>query len=127
MIRRPPRSTRTDTLFPDTTLFRSAEAGRTRRVGTAWRIRSEAALLLGELVHVEIPAEQLTHVHRHRAVEEYRKVENAPRSLEPIEVKEQRLRTVDGEGGYDDRAAPRCPPSDRTEEHTSELQSLMRT
>src|SRR3546814_4515890 len=27
MIRRPPRSTRTDTLFPYTTLFRSAEAG----------------------------------------------------------------------------------------------------
>src|SRR3546814_8477223 len=26
MIRRPPRSTRTDTLFPDTTLFRSAVA-----------------------------------------------------------------------------------------------------
>src|SRR3546814_1784214 len=27
MIRRPPRSTRTDTLFPDTTLFRSARLG----------------------------------------------------------------------------------------------------
>src|SRR3546814_3239904 len=27
MIRRPPRSTRTDTLFPYTTLFRSAEGG----------------------------------------------------------------------------------------------------
>src|SRR3546814_15249575 len=27
MIRRPPRSTRTDTLFPYTTLFRSAEIG----------------------------------------------------------------------------------------------------
>src|SRR3546814_15988684 len=27
MIRRPPRSTRTDTLFPYTTLFRSADAG----------------------------------------------------------------------------------------------------
>src|SRR3546814_16012045 len=27
MIRRPPRSTRTDTLFPYTTLFRSREAG----------------------------------------------------------------------------------------------------
>src|SRR3546814_11685613 len=27
MIRRPPRSTRTDTLFPDTTLFRSLEKG----------------------------------------------------------------------------------------------------
>src|SRR3546814_15274972 len=28
MIRRPPRSTRTDTLFPDTTLFRSLQAQR---------------------------------------------------------------------------------------------------
>src|SRR3546814_9085048 len=28
MIRRPPRSTRTDTLFPSTTLFRSAAADR---------------------------------------------------------------------------------------------------
>src|SRR3546814_3352540 len=28
MIRRPPRSTRTDTLFPYTTLFRSAHVGR---------------------------------------------------------------------------------------------------
>src|SRR3546814_8310874 len=32
MIRRPPRSTRTDTLFPYTTLFRSAGAGRVQRV-----------------------------------------------------------------------------------------------
>src|SRR3546814_12533126 len=31
MIRRPPRSTRTDTLFPSTTLFRSCEAGAGRR------------------------------------------------------------------------------------------------
>src|SRR3546814_11002025 len=30
MIRRPPRSTRTDTLFPYTTLFRSHEIGRVR-------------------------------------------------------------------------------------------------
>src|SRR3546814_18639108 len=30
MIRRPPRSTRTDTLFPYTTLFRSQLAGRAR-------------------------------------------------------------------------------------------------
>src|SRR3546814_6763659 len=29
MIRRPPRSTRTDTLFPYTTLFRSAQSGDT--------------------------------------------------------------------------------------------------
>src|SRR3546814_20430175 len=32
MIRRPPRSTRTDTLFPYTTLFRSPEAGGNRRL-----------------------------------------------------------------------------------------------
>src|SRR3546814_17027158 len=31
MIRRPPRSTRTDTLFPYTTLFRSADRGLTLR------------------------------------------------------------------------------------------------
>src|SRR3546814_6919143 len=34
MIRRPPRSTRTDTLFPYTTLFRS-HASRSRKSGTA--------------------------------------------------------------------------------------------
>src|SRR3546814_14576685 len=34
MIRRPPRSTRTDTLFPYTTLFRSRPADRS---GRAWR------------------------------------------------------------------------------------------
>src|SRR3546814_2562074 len=34
MIRRPPRSTRTDTLFPYTTLFRSQQAGKARcRIG----------------------------------------------------------------------------------------------
>src|SRR3546814_8835472 len=35
MIRRPPRSTRTDTLFPYTTLFRSGEPGASRAVGRA--------------------------------------------------------------------------------------------
>src|SRR3546814_14915271 len=38
MIRRPPRSTRTDTLFPYTTLFRSAVGGRRDR-----RVRRRAA------------------------------------------------------------------------------------
>src|SRR3546814_6697177 len=33
MIRRPPRSTRTDTLFPYTTLFRSDEARYSRIIG----------------------------------------------------------------------------------------------
>src|SRR3546814_21113134 len=33
MIRRPPRSTRTDTLFPYTTLFRSDHGGLAREIG----------------------------------------------------------------------------------------------
>src|SRR3546814_10929253 len=37
MIRRPPRSTRTDTLFPYTTLFRSALGRNTARVGADHR------------------------------------------------------------------------------------------
>src|SRR3546814_8113974 len=38
MIRRPPRSTRTDTLFPYTTLFRSPVYG--RPISRRWRCRS---------------------------------------------------------------------------------------
>src|SRR3546814_1674818 len=61
MIRRPPRSTRTDTLFPYTTLFRSAqlyaEPGIERRGGQpvsapvtvgANALRGEAELRVGE-------------------------------------------------------------------------------
>src|SRR3546814_10736430 len=74
MIRRPPRSTRTDTLFPYTTLFRSAD----RRRG--------------------------------------------PRSL--ARVGQPRL---DGrEGGRTDWGSGVVSVVLRSEEHTSELQSLMR-
>src|SRR3546814_20847689 len=47
MIRRPPRSTRTDTLFPYTTLFRSGDAGRAHQhhVGRA-EVLAEAGLLV---------------------------------------------------------------------------------
>src|SRR3546814_18658979 len=38
MIRRPPRSTRTDTLFPYTTLFRSADGAAEHRLALAERI-----------------------------------------------------------------------------------------
>src|SRR3546814_2506101 len=78
MIRRPPRSTRTDTLFPYTTLFRSVPR-RERQYHVTGR-------------------------HRHR------------------DRRDGRC------GGGDDRE---CPQEDRalgarSEEHTSELQSLMR-
>src|SRR3546814_7010923 len=72
MIRRPPRSTRTDTLFPYTTLFRS----RRQRMGT--RPAAGAAVLSG------------------------------------VALNEARLRCAQGRN------------QSRSEEHTSELQSLMR-
>src|SRR3546814_19363404 len=42
MIRRPPRSTRTDTLFPYTTLFRSRPAGSAHPCETGWSRASSA-------------------------------------------------------------------------------------
>src|SRR3546814_7854455 len=85
MIRRPPRSTRTDTLFPYTTLFRS------------WRP-------LLEPLH-----RQLRRLHR--PVE--RKVREVVDAYDPD------LLWFDG-GKF------REAGSERSEEHTSELQSLMR-
>src|SRR3546814_3577724 len=79
MIRRPPRSTRTDTLFPYTTLFRS----------------------LVDRDHLAPAFERL--VLDHRAVDDARGVKKR-------------------------RELPKGPNRrlDRSEEHTSELQSLMR-
>src|SRR3546814_2244802 len=57
MIRRPPRSTRTDTLFPYTTLFRSSAAVRRRRPadhGGRQPVaagRSRAGTAAGKLLH----------------------------------------------------------------------------
>src|SRR3546814_13166393 len=45
MIRRPPRSTRTDTLFPYTTLFRSPDDGRPRRLLDPVGARGGAAVV----------------------------------------------------------------------------------
>src|SRR3546814_14437109 len=52
MIRRPPRSTRTDTLFPYTTLFRSAvrdasRGGRSRQAETGLLLRRGASAVRG--------------------------------------------------------------------------------
>src|SRR3546814_3408458 len=74
MIRRPPRSTRTDTLFPYTTLFRSDGAG-----------------LIGALAGRD--------------------------GEEALDFRMQNFRLLAHVGGQ---------PAGRSEEHTSELQSLMR-
>src|SRR3546814_3043266 len=92
MIRRPPRSTRTDTLFPYTTLFRSRLDPGVHRAGKAC-----------ELVH---PAG----VERHRVFVDF----NVDQALHRVRLAA-------------DRAAGMAPHAfPRSEEHTSELQSLMR-
>src|SRR3546814_8910803 len=92
MIRRPPRSTRTDTLLPYTTLFRSprrAPLGHHRRQGRGAGLPPNSFLLCGGGVP--------------RGLAHHSRLRKAPQGV--------RLR-LSREG--------------RSEEHTSELQSLMR-
>src|SRR3546814_12146944 len=107
MITRPPRSTRTDTLFPYTTLFRSevepSEAGGQAIVDPQIDARSGDRPLIGEqrdLARRIAPAVQ-------RAVERIAADQRARRRIALFET------------GSEDVVR-------RSEEHTSELQSLMR-
>src|SRR3546814_10145971 len=90
MIRRPPRSTRSDTLGPDTTLFRSR----------AERIVLGSDLLLGQRVE-------------ERGFADVWQTDDAALNAH-----------VCLSGSQFSGAAPAVPA--RSEEHTSELQSLMR-
>src|SRR3546814_2428388 len=92
MIRRPPRSTRTDTLLPYTTLFRSIadrQAEQQLRVTFARRFEIEKGVPRDDVEVAEVSLEQRIVAERVSA--------NAARHV-----------------------------VDRSEEHTSELQSLMR-
>src|SRR3546814_6646040 len=84
MIRRPPRSTRTDTLFPYTTLFRSYSS-LSRRLPRGGRGGGTRTICTGAGRHA-----------------------------------------YGGAAGAQFSRACLCPRPDRSEEHTSELQSLMR-
>src|SRR3546814_7409181 len=95
MIRRPPRSTRTDTLFPYTTLFRSVR-GRLAGAGESHLAR----VLLG-VVHEVLQRLELAVLVHHEGV---------GRVVEHI----------------DDGEIVGLVADVRSEEHTSELQSLMR-
>src|SRR3546814_3310861 len=92
MIRRPPRSTRTDTLFPYTTLFRSPSPA----------VRYPVTALL-RVLHDGPPGR-----HRGHRLASLAPVTDEPRPHERV---------------LDARAGIEIP---RSEEHTSELQSLMR-
>src|SRR3546814_7096788 len=91
MIRRPPRSTRTDTLFPYTTLFRSDGAARQARRRYRGRCRGRRDDL---------------HRRRTRRVRHFRAAGARTGAPRPRSARDARGR--------------------RSEEHTSELQSLMR-
>src|SRR3546814_9011912 len=109
MIRRPPRSTRTDTLFPYTTLFRS--------------LRAEAARSGDRLEAGDADAhdERLGGADRAGGGHHHRKgaTIGARRHQHRLVTREIRLT-----GQYVHRL--RARDARRSEEHTSELQSLMR-
>src|SRR3546814_5335072 len=98
MIRRPPRSTRTDTLFPYTTLFRSARIAEAldlvERTGERW-CEAELHRGRGELLRHDATADKS--------------------AAEACFLKARAL-----------ARAQEAHLWERSEEHTSELQSLMR-
>src|SRR3546814_1577432 len=97
MIRRPPRSTRTDTLFPYTTLFRSEQL---------WRICGREGL---QVLYPEWARRLRSDRSAHGAKQQRTR---RPRLLTVSERSSRFRLQTSGPG--------------RSEEHTSELQSLMR-
>src|SRR3546814_19465447 len=115
MLRRPPRSTRTDTLFPYTTLFRSTRRRLEEGVGYIPQDRHRDGLLL------EAPLWENAALGHQTA---------APFSKGIwIDRAGARARTEAIVADYDVRTPGIEVPAHalRSEEHTSELQSLMRT
>src|SRR3546814_1498650 len=110
MIRRPPRSTRTDTLFPYTTLFRSARALLDHRdTPVRWRpLRPSRAEGLAGAGHRRPQGQE------DRRRDGLRRLQYAPRLHGAARLERVGLQDREHEG------------SGRSEEHTSELQSLMR-
>src|SRR3546814_10290439 len=102
MVRQPPRSTRTDTLFPYPTLFRSYGCCPTRlRSSPAPALQQTAALPRSDHFTEQPPCTASRYSRRSRADDGV---------------------VAHGDPGQHDRRR-----ADRSEEHTSELQSLMRT
>src|SRR3546814_2933131 len=106
MIRRPPRSTRTDTLFPYTTLFRSPRV----KIFDILDIDEFDAVLSNAKIMVGNDSGP-----KHLA---------ATRGVPTVSVHIDRLNWNEwGQHGTGNILSKRVP---RSEEHTSELQSLMR-
>src|SRR3546814_9708623 len=125
MIRRPPRSTRTDTLCPSTTLFRSLDLHRHGTRPAAALHGGQRAGELGALAELE----HRLRVPRRAGFERGRaQVATAVPCSLPCEGRGGLGRGV--VGSTRTVSTPSQPPpafaGGRSEEHTSELQSLMR-
>src|SRR3546814_2646091 len=131
MIRAPPRSTRTDTLFPHTTLFRSAK----NADGT------------GTIVHEVTPSGQgqskgIVESSQRRRTQLEGPAKYPVSELSPYRMAVREIRRLLAENQSADASGHMTPEMirnnvapnpagvfrflDRSEEHTSELQSLMR-
>src|SRR3546814_5918454 len=108
MIRRPPRSTRTDTLFPYTTLFRSSNEDHILNLEAYYSTRAD-----DENMHYDQNSEWESLDNLQNQISESNDVGFTIEGdyVQPFSEK-SRL-----EAGF---------RADRSEEHTSELQSLMR-
>src|SRR3546814_5499214 len=119
MVRRPPISTRTDTLFPYTTLFRSAFGRRDR-----FQVGDEILAILRRRHALQ------RHLAARRVGVGAKREEPVDGLLGPYQIAvAQRLGVVvvvEGPGAPAEHAVQRRPRPVRSEEHTSELQSLMR-
>src|SRR3546814_4927176 len=139
MIRRPPRSTRTDTLFPYTTLFRSAaESDRERSVNVANREAEVASLYPvdhdPQLRCIFLALRSNTGKDRAlarggkqliaRVEERFSTVAADILQFEGKAAGDAKFGDRGGIEGKDHGFLDRC--EERSEEHTSELQSLMR-
>src|SRR3546814_8423233 len=116
MIRQPPRSTRTDTLFPFTTLFRSVRVGNGRTLNFLGNLRTNSGLAL---LH------QCSFLRLHSGAA----LQQRPSDAKDQHESNQQRRQVPREHGNPARLIPFLAKSyriGRSEEHTSELQSLMR-
>src|SRR3546814_3290273 len=104
MIRRPPRSTRTDTLFPYTTLFRSLNRAAVSPNDSFVTLEGDSLSYVSVASELDRRLGYLPEDWEHLTVAE-------------IDALEPRTQTP---------ADKLLKPCDRSEEHTSELQSLMR-
>src|SRR3546814_8641262 len=125
MIRRPPRSTRTDTLFPYTTLFRSEESN-DERAYPDWA--DQPATPAADRRHGLSPVyarDAAWLFTRRRAVRDLAGALAAHRERRRYPPLPDRA-AAGGRPGTDD-AQHRRGAALRSEENTSELQSLLRT